>query len=305
MSCSLLITLAGVARLAALAGIGAAEVDASAPAGVGAPTDAGAPTEPSGTIVGGPARPQPRTARAAKPKATLDYELRPARDGTGDLLYEEASFVARVAVDGGVSFHDKGIKLSFWPPFLPVRRATPGVPSLQATLSALARGGKPRAPEGDPPDDSFLIIPNVTPFRPDPREGCPSCNAFQPLVLPANVTGQLDLTEELIRFSGGDPHRLEKARFLAATRERRIRMAVAAHADWVRRATAELPARLEEIACDQRRSRAERRAILRALRDEMNGSPEGRAAAARISALLDARFERPDAGDGCASVPGP
>jgi len=293
MACSLLIVLAGLARLAALAGLAGAEADA------GAPTDAG------GRAAGAPAPMQPRPVRAAKPKATLDYDLRPAQDGTGELIYDAPSFVARVAVDGGVTFHDKGLKLSFWPPFLPVRRATPGVPSLQSTLSALARGRKPRASEGEPPDDSFLIIPNVTPYRPDPREGCPSCGAFQPLVLPANVTGKLDLTEELMRFSGSDPHRIEKARFLSATRERRIRMAVAAHADWVRRATAELPARLEEIACDQRRSRAERRAILRALRDEMNGSPEGRAAAARISALLDARFERPDAGDGCASVPGP
>jgi hypothetical protein len=255
----------------------------------------GAPAAAAPTVPG-------RRLRAGQAKPAVDYDLRPAKDGTGDLVYEESSFVARVAVDGVVSFRDKGRKLSFWPPFLPVKRATPGVPSLQASLSALARGRKPHAAEGDPPDDSFLIIPNVTPYRPDPREGCPSCT-FQPLVLPANVTGQLDLTEELIRFSGGDPHRIEKARFLTATRERRIRMAVAAHADWVRRATVELPARLPEIACDDRRSRAERRAILVALRDEMNASPEGRAAAATLSVFLDARFDDPDGGPGCAGPP--
>jgi hypothetical protein len=239
-----------------------------------------------------------QASRAGRPKATLDYELRTTPDGSGDLVYEESAFVARVAVDGAVSFRDRGTKISFWPPFLPVKRATPGVPSLQATLSALARGRKPHAPEGEPPDDSFLIIPNVTPFRPDPREGCPGCS-FRPLLLPLNASGQLDLTEELIRFSGGDPHRLEKARFLAGTRERRIRMAVAAHAGWVRRATTELPGHLDEIACDERRTRSERRAILRALRDEMNASPEGRAAAATISAFLETRFEHPDADSGC------
>jgi hypothetical protein len=303
-----------IAGLAGLAGLGetfaasGAEPNglAGGTAGDGGVAAASAPATDTPTIVApGPGAPAVaptvpgRRPRAAPAKPALDYDLRPVHDGTGDLVYEESSFVARVSVDGVVSFRDKGRKLSFWPPFLPVKRATPGVPSLQASLSALVRGRKPPATEGEPPpDDSYLIIPQVTPYRPDPREGCPSCNAFQPFVLPLNVTGKLDLTEELIRFSGGDPHRIEKARFLTATRERRIRMAVSAHADWIRRATAELPARLEEIACDERRSRGERRAILRALRDEMNGSPEGRAAAAAISERLD-RFDSPDAGEGC------
>jgi hypothetical protein len=297
----------GVALIIGLAGLGWFAFDAGVPSVAPAPTDAGvasadaASADAASADVRANAGPEPPHAmRAGKPRPAIDYELRPAQDGTGDLVYEDSVFVARVAAEGAVSFRDKHATFSFWPPFLPVKRATPGVPSLQATLSALARGRKPHAAEGEP-DDSYLLIPNVTPYRPDPREGCPSC-AFQPLVLPLNLSGRLDLTEELMRFSGSDPHRLEKARFLAETRERRIQMAVAAHAEWVRRATAELPARLDEIACDGRRTRAERHAILRALRDEMNTSPEGRAAVAKITAVLAARFERPDGDAGCAAV---
>jgi hypothetical protein len=61
-----------------------------------------------------------QASRAGRPKATLDYELRTTPDGSGDLVYEESAFVARVAVDGAVSFRDRGTKISFWPPFLPV-----------------------------------------------------------------------------------------------------------------------------------------------------------------------------------------
>jgi hypothetical protein len=76
-------------------------------------------------------------------------------------------------------------------------------------------------------------------------------------------------------------------------------MAARAHANWVRQASTELPGRLEAIACDARLLSRDRRAILKALRDEMDGTPEGRAAARTIDAFLAARDARPDAGDGC------
>ena len=99
-------------------------------------------------------------------------------------------------------------------------------------------------------------------------------------------------------MNGKDPRRFEKANFLAATREVRIKMAAKAHAENVRRATSQLPQRLEAIACDAWLSAAEKRGILRALRDEMNASPDGRAAAARINEFLT-RFEAPDGGVRC------
>ena len=68
--------------------------------------------------------------------------------------------------------------------------------------------------------------------------------------VPVSALGRFDLTDELTRFSGQDPNRFQKATFLAATRDRRIQMAVRTHAANIRRATAELPARLQAIACD-------------------------------------------------------
>ena len=227
----------------------------------------------------------------ARSEAAASYELRPAKDGSGDLLYDGRTWSARVSIDGSVAFSDRRASdVGFLPPWLPAP-VDNGVPSLQSTVTSLLRRRKvPQPREVPPPDDSFLIIPNVTPYRPDPREACRECNDihFSPTL--AGATGHFDLADELGRFARQDPHRLEKARFLAATRELRIRMAAAAHAFWIRRAAAELPARLEAIACAGNRPAAERRAILEALRAEMDGGPDGRAAAERIGAFLEARF---------------
>lgn len=243
----------------------------------------------------------------AKESREGNYELRPAKDGSGELTYDGAAFAARISVDGGVSFHDRRVRdLSALPPFLPAPVAN-GVPSLQATLSSVLRGKKAPAVQPDvTPDESFLIIPMVSRYRPDPREGCRTCD-FSPYLMPFNVTGKADLTDALTRLSGQDPNRLEKARFLTATRELRVRMAARAHAVWVRQASANLPARLDTIACDTRMSVAERRAILEALADEMDATPAGRDAAARIDAFLTARFgSPPDASAVCpARLPRP
>jgi hypothetical protein len=110
------------------------------------------------------------------------------------------------------------------------------------------------------------------------------------------VTGTLDLTDELMRLAHEDPYRYQKARFLTATREMRIRMAGHAHAEDVARSRAELPTRLEEIACDQGRSVADRRAIIAALRAELDAAtPEGRTQGDRIRRFLD-DWDRADGG---------
>ena len=87
------------------------------------------------------------------------------------------------------------------------------------------------------------------------------------------------------------------------TRELRIRMAARAQADDLRASASELPARLGTIACDERLSAAERRAIIEALRAELDDStPEGRATDTRISRFL-ADFDRSDGGLPCPSPP--
>jgi len=241
----------------------------------------------------------------------MDYQLRRDKGGTGDLIYDATAFTARVARDGSVTFRDKHLAVSL---ALLGRGAVPsGVPSLESILRG--HGTKRAAPPpvsaqgqsaGQAADQwalygSRLPIPTVTPYRPDPREACqyPQPCFFDASLLPLSIGGSFDLTEELMRLGGQDPYRYAKAHFLAATRELRIRMAVRAHADDVRRSATGLPGELEAIACDGRRTIGERRAIIEALSAELDSSTsEGRAAQAQI-ARFRARFAEPDGGSPC------
>jgi hypothetical protein len=109
-----------------------------------------------------------------------------------------------------------------------------------------------------------------------------------------NLVLEVDITDEVMRMSGQDPYRYQKAKFLVSTRERRVRMAVEARGNDLRRAAAELPSLLLDVACDRRRSARERRAILETLHAEMNTKTEaGREAAAQIQEFLASRFGAP------------
>jgi len=222
-------------------------------------------------------------------------DLHEAKDGTGDLVYQATSFSARIAPDGTVTFSDKRIPGLSPIPWFPSRSPL-AVPSLQSSLKMLLQGKKAKPPPIDdrlPPPETTSLIPDVSRYRPDPREGSRISSQTFPL---GYVTGfgRGDLTDELERFSGKDPNRYQKAVFLASTHDRRIDMAVKTHADYVKRASAELPGRLAFIACDPRLTSRERRAILVALAREMDtATPEGTAAAARIKAFVG----RYDAGE--------
>jgi hypothetical protein len=235
-----------------------------------------------------------------------DYELR--RDRGGDLVYEAPGFTARISRDGSVAFHDKHLTLTLLP-LIPrargLRGPTPSVPSLETIIR---NGGKvPPPPPPDVVEDSSVAYgarlpePTVTPYRPDPREACGVRDAcfFKAAVLFISVNGTLDVTDELMRLSGQDPYRFAKARFLAGTRELRVRLAAHAHAEDVRRSLGDLPVRLTAIACDGERSLAERRALLEALREEMDtGSAEAREAGTTIAHFL-AALDRADGGVAC------
>ena len=248
------------------------------------------------------AKPIPRLLAplpAPRPEAGDKIVLRPAGDGSGDLVYDGQGFRARVATDGTVKFQEKRITDLTALPFLPMRMFF-AVPSLQSSVVGLFMGNSPPPPpEPDgrgPPPETTQLIPDVTRYRPDPREGSRNQMAERPALISA--FGRFDATDELARLNGKDPRRFEKANFLAATRERRIKLAAKAHAENLRRASSQLPQRLEAIACDAWLSAAEKRGILKALRDEMNASPDGRAAAERINEFLT-RFEAPDGGAPC------
>jgi hypothetical protein len=252
--------------------------------------------------------PAPRQTVEPTDRRADRIDLKQANDGSGDLLYEASSFSARIAPDGSVVFEDKRVPGATPFAFMPQDVRMP-VPSLQASLKPLLGGGKapPLPPseldEGLPPPETTSANPEVSRYRPDPREGCRSCGEVTQLGLPVQGFTRFDVTDELMRSAGEDPNRYQKAVFLAATQERRMQMAVDTQANNMRIAVAELPARLQAIACDERLTHEGRRAILVALAREMDTETSaGRNAATAIATFLT-RF---DAGTvGCVSGPSP
>ena len=120
------------------------------------------------------------------------------------------------------------------------------------------------------------------------------CGPLPPLQF--NVTWRLDVTEELMRMNGQDPYRHRKAKFLVATRDVRTQMAAKTHAESIQHAVVELPSQLLSIACDERLSMRDRRAVLDALRVELDtGVKGGRVAAERIDTFIATTFGRPEA----------
>jgi len=232
-----------------------------------------------------------------------EYQLRRATDGSGDLIHEAPGFTARVARDGSVSFAARHVTKQTFVPFMPGPPPT-GVPTLEGTLRRLGKKKgreRPEPPRNPIADETRNPSTVVSRYRPDPREACmyPRPCYFEAPVILVGTHASLDLTDELIRFEGQDPYKFSKARFLAATRELRVRMAARAHAQDLAQSRAELPARLRTIACDTRLRPAERRAIIEALRTEQDPTtPEGRQAAAQIQRFLD-ELDRHDGGARC------
>jgi len=288
-----------------LSALFAADADADVDrAGTAAP--AAAPPPATDSL---PARPpsllSPIGPHRIRPEGQEEVNLKDAKDGTGDLLYQGNGFSARIAPDGSVTFSDKNLSGLSPIPWFPMKVRMP-VPSLQSSLVSVLKGRKPPAPppseldEGLSPPETKQVNPDSSRYLVDPRENCREC-AFNSLAVPGQGLGRFDVNDQLDRLSGKDPHRYQKAVFLAATYDRRVQMAVKAHAGNIRRASAETPARLQGIACDERLTYRERRAILAALATEMDTTtPAGAFAAASTRAFLG-RF---DAGEiACAAPP--
>ena len=231
----------------------------------------------------------PAPQRVAEPRR---IDLKDAKDGTGDLIYETSGFTARIAPDGSVAFKDKRVNGLTQFPWFPMK-APMAVPSLQASLKNLLKGRGPPAPppsdldQGLAPPETRQVIPEVSRYLVDTRDACRTCTNFMDLALPVQMLGRFDVSDELTRFSGQDPARFQKATFLAATHERRVQMATRTHAANIQRAAAALPERLRAIACDPRLTHKERRAILVSLAREMDpNTPEGVNAAATITTFV-------------------
>jgi len=104
------------------------------------------------------------------------------------------------------------------------------------------------------------------------------------------TSGSFDLADEFLGAVGGRPHALDKARFLSATFEYRIKLATQARKDDLVRALDQLPQRLEELWGDSRYSARERRRILYELWAELDTSTDGERAAAVIAEFIQRRL---------------
>jgi hypothetical protein len=104
------------------------------------------------------------------------------------------------------------------------------------------------------------------------------------------VRGSFDLTDEIMRALGQELYSLEKARFLSATFEFRIKMAFEARKADLKEAFEHLPARLDDLWSDERYSVRERRRILYELWYETDRTPEGERAATIIRDFVHRRL---------------
>jgi hypothetical protein len=212
------------------------------------------------------------------------YKL--TRSGEG-YTYETPNFQARVARDGVVSFKDKHGSSSIVSPFLPFLGKSP--PPRGPTLESMLRGrfGKRRQPEPEPPS-----APGPLPRKLEQDEVCPRTSPchWESLPVAVVVLGSFDLTDEMMRGMGEDPHSLEKAHFLSATFEFRIKLAIEVRKAEVKKAIEHLPAQLDELWGDERYSPRERRRILYELWYETDSMPDGQRAANIIREFVQRRL---------------
>ena len=224
----------------------------------------------------------PLWAPQLRPDNSLEgsYGLRKWGEG---YVYQDQKFEARVAPDGTVSFKDTHLNASLFTPFSWI-----GKTRAQQRQKAL-----PERPGRDPV--AYRHTPWIAPHEPrssvrdvPQEEICPpssSCHAL-PMPMAVEVSGSFDLTDELMGSLGKDPSALDKARFLSATFEFRMKLAIAQRKQQMRTALNDLPKSLDVLWADARYSPRERRRILYELWYEMDRTPEGDRAALMIEAFI-------------------
>jgi hypothetical protein len=210
------------------------------------------------------------------------YPLHQWGDG---YVYQDSKFEARVAPDGTVSFKDKHGTVSLVTPWswMSKLRGKPEPPLPERTAQDPAAGR--RAPWLPPPEQT------QNPKRSMPQEEVcpPSSSCYSQSTYSAiQVVGSFDLTDEIMRALGQDPYALDKARFLSATFEFRINLAIEARKLAMKKALDHLPGYLDELWADDRYSPRERRRILYELWYETDHTPDG----GRAAKLMDAFIKR-------------
>lgn len=229
----------------------------------------------------------PAWAPQVRPVDRLEGSYGLRRWGNG-YLYEDEKFEARVAPDGTVGFKDKRVGVSAFTPFSWIGKSR---------AQQLQQQHLPERSTRDPVE--YRRTPWIAPPGPseNPRampqgERCPpgsSCYAL-PAPTAVQVRGNFDLTDELMRALGKDPNALDKARFLSATFEFRIKLAIEERKRLMRKALDDLPRHLDDFWADTRYSPRERRRILFELWYETDRTPDGDRAAKMIDAFIRRRL---------------
>jgi hypothetical protein len=250
-----------------------------------APATAGAgPDAPDG----GPPRTGPFVFTPPARRNEGTYPLRPTPEGGYE--YDDLRFRARIAPDGHVAFTDVRARLDrpsilgFPLDFTLKSRSGPNDarPSLAETMMKALRGDPhkplPFTPHSRPRDaEKFWAIP--------PTPSLPMGPTF------ISISGTFDLTDELMRATGQGWYRYEKAKFLSATFEFRVKLAAERQRKWLRDAIAELPERLEALWRIAEYPPLEKRRILCLLWSELDvADPDHRQAAEVIVGWIRRRL---------------
>jgi len=219
------------------------------------------------------------------------YGLR--RYGKG-YLWENQQFEAQVAPDGLVTFKAKhgsvvGSLLGFklFSKNEQGRDRKPGMGAAPYLPGPLTKGARGTAPPPPAPEENERTIDQTV--RCPEHSGCETPPQDRMISI-VNVRGTFDLTDEIMRGLGKDPYRLEKARFLSATFEFRIKLAIEFRKQNLKRALDHLPQYLDDLWGDGRYSARERRRILYELWIEMDRTPEGERAARLIQDFVGRRL---------------
>jgi hypothetical protein len=214
----------------------------------------------------------------------VHYGLRRSGDG---FVYQSATFTAHVARDGVVTFQDKHADIAgLFFPFAALRNLPrPKGPTLESTVRDHFDQRR-RAPADSPAE------PPPLPNQIDWEAVCPrgsNCDVRTDPTL-IQVRGNRDLTDEIMRAYGQDPYARDKARFLSATFEFRIKLAIEARKADLESAIDQLPEQLDDVWGDTRYSPRERRRILYELWLETDRTASGGRAARTIADFIRRRL---------------
>jgi hypothetical protein len=227
----------------------------------------------------------PSWAPHLRPVDTLEgsYALRKWGEG---YVYEDARFEARVAPDGTVTFKNRHGSAEFIPfGWLAKSRKQP--PASSFDRSARDPYASRQTPWLQPPPETQNPSGKM-----EQNEVCPPSSScwFLPTTNAIGVTVSFDLTDEIMRTLGRDPYARDKARFLSATFEFRIKLAIEERKRQMKKALDDFPRYLDDLWADTRYSSRERRRILYELWYEMDNTPEGDRAARMIDGFVRRRL---------------